>query len=422
MKLQRIVVDHYRSIEHIEIEFPVGKPVVLFGPNNAGKSNILSAIDRLLGERYPTYIEMLDSDFYMRNKALHPTSTVMATFTSPYYYDRYGKPYSTIAVTYGYGGNPNEHLLHDGHGQKLFISSENRSSCQSYLIDAERNIQSAFNYSSKYSLLSKFSHKIHQALSSEHKEQLSAAFNAIKTSFEETQEFSGFFTEFSEALRGAVKGFVHSLAVDFSAYDPNNYAKSLRIYAKEGDNVRGFEEFGTGEQQVLLMAFVKAYMQVFAAENFILIIEEPEAHLHPLAQKWLKEYIVEMCSSGIQVVVSTHSTDFIDAEYLDGLVRVFKEGGTTKTVQLTPESLAAFCVEAGVPANRINAANVVDFYATKLFSDQLKGMFAETIILVEGATEYFAIPEFLKRCGFSLAEHGMEIVNCRGKDLSLIHI
>lgn len=167
--------------------------MVLFGPNNAGKSNILSAIDRLLGERHPTYIEMLDSDFYMRNKALHPTSTVMATFTSPYYYDRYGKPYSTIAVTYGYGGNPNEHLLHDGHGQKLFISSENRSSCQSYLIDAERNIQSAFNYSSKYSLLSKFSHKIHQALSSEHKEQLSAAFNAIKTSFEETQEFSGFF-------------------------------------------------------------------------------------------------------------------------------------------------------------------------------------------------------------------------------------
>ena len=156
---------------------------------------------------------------------------------------------------------------------------------------------------------------------------MSAAFNAIKTSFEETQEFSGFFTEFSEALKGAVKGFVHSLAVDFSAYDPNNYAKSLRIYAKEGDSVRGFEEFGTGEQQVLLMAFVKAYMQVFAAEDFILIIEEPEAHLHPLAQKWLKEYIVEMCSSGIQVVISTHPTDFIDAEYLDGLVRVFKEGG-----------------------------------------------------------------------------------------------
>lgn len=145
---------------------------------------------------------MLDSDFYMRNKALHPTSTVMATFTSPYYYDRYGKPYSTIAVTYGYGGNPNEHLLHDGMARNCLFPAKIVHLVNPILIDAERNIQSAFNYSSKYSLLSKFSHKIHQALSSEHKEQLSAAFNAIKTSFEETQEFSGFFTEFSEALRG----------------------------------------------------------------------------------------------------------------------------------------------------------------------------------------------------------------------------
>ena len=93
MKLQRIVIDHYRSIEHIEIEFPIGKPVVLFGPNNAGKSNILSAIDRLLGERYPTYIEMLDSDFYMRNKASNPTSTVMATFTSDAYVVKFGYAY-----------------------------------------------------------------------------------------------------------------------------------------------------------------------------------------------------------------------------------------------------------------------------------------------------------------------------------------
>src|SRR5699024_7519344 len=44
------------------------------------------------------------------------------------------------------------------------------------------------------------------------------------------------------------------------------------------------------------------------------------------------------------------------------------------------------------------------------------GMFAETIILVEGATEFFALPVFLKRIGFSLAEHGVEIINCRGKD------
>lgn len=35
---------------------------------------------------------------------------------------------------------------------------------------------------------------------------------------------------------------------------------------------------------------------------------------------------------------------------------------------------------------------------------------------MEGATEYFALPVYLKRSGYSLAEHGTEIVNCRGKD------
>jgi hypothetical protein len=206
------------------------------------------------------------------------------------------------------------------------------------------------------------------------------------------------------------------LDVDFSAYDPNNYAKSLRIYAKEGDYIRGFEEFGTGEQQVLLMAFVKAYMRVFSGENFVLIIEEPEAHLHPLAQRWLKEYLVDMCSSDIQVIISTHSTEFIDAEYLEGLVRVYKENGVTKVKQLSVEELRDFCVNSGVPENLVTTQNVAFHYSTKIFPDQLKGMFAETIILVEGETEYLSLPIYLKRIGYSLSEHGTEIVNCHGKE------
>lgn len=416
MNLLKIEIDHYRSIEHIDLKIPQGRPVVLFGPNNAGKSNILSAINRILGERYPTYIEMLDSDYFCRDKKNYPTVNISASFDKPLYYDRYNNGQDTIAVRYGNNGNLTDNFLHDGYGNKLYPTNEQRAKCQSYLIDAERNIQSAFNYSSQYSLLSKFSKKIHSALSSEHKDELSAAFEQIKESFEQTSEFSSFFKEFSSALEGSVKGFVHSLAVDFSAYDPNNYAKSLRIYAKENDDIRGFEEFGTGEQQILLMAFVKAYMQVFTSESFVLIIEEPEAHLHPLAQKWLKEYIVEMCKSGIQVVISTHSTAFIDPAYIDGLVRVFKENGITKAVQLSAAQLHEFCVESGVPANKSTPDSIIDFYATKLLSDQLQGVFAETILLVEGATEYNTLPVYLNKNNFSLAEHGIEIVNCMGKN------
>ncbi len=216
MNLEAIVIKHYRSIENVTLSLPQNKPLVLFGPNNAGKSNILSAINRVLGERYPTYIEMLESDYFRRNQKDYPTAQITAKFTEPLYYDYRGNGYDVISVSYGHNGQANNNLFHDGYGNKIYPSNEQRSACQSYLIDAERNIQSAFNYGSSYSLLSKFSKKIHEALSSEHKEELSQAFNQITTSFEQTDEFSGFFNRFSEALKGAVKGFVHSLAVDFS--------------------------------------------------------------------------------------------------------------------------------------------------------------------------------------------------------------
>lgn len=414
MRVNQVRIQKYRSINDITIDFPENKPVVLFGPNNAGKSNILSAIDRLLGERYPTYIEMLNSDYYMRDGKRYPTTEISAKFSDVICTDR-GGGHSTICVRYCFDSRRGENIIHDENGNKLYINNEDRARCQSYLISAERNIQNALNYSSKYTILSKFSHKIHKALSDKHKDELASAFEQIKKSFEETEEFAKFFTTFTEVLQGSVKGFVHSLAVDFSAYDPNNYAKTLRIYAKEGDTIRGFEEFGTGEQQVLLMAFIKAYMEIFTSESFVLIIEEPEAHLHPLAQKWLKEYMVDLCRNGIQVVISTHSPDFIDAEYLEGLVRVYKDNGETKIVQLSKENLFDFCVASGVPNIKNNMDTIDDFYATRLYPDQLKGMFAEKILLVEGPTEIFSIPIYLKQIGFSLAEHGIEIVNCMGK-------
>ena len=416
MKVNKVNIKNYRSIRDITLNFPDKKPIVLFGPNNAGKSNILSAINRLLGERYPTYVEMLDSDYYMRDKICYPSSTIGAEFSSSLYQDRNGRHISQIFVTYGTKDNINENLLHDGFGNKIYPTNEQRALCQSYLIDAERNIHGAFNYSSRYSILSKFSHRIHTALSLEHKQELSEAFEKIKNSFNNTSEFAQFFQEFSKVISGSVKGFVHSLEADFSAYDPNNYARSLRIYAKENDAVRGFEEFGTGEQQILLMAFIKAYMEVFTSENFVLIIEEPESHLHPLAQKWLKEYLSEMCASGIQIVISTHSADFIDTEYLEGLVRVYKENGETKIRQLNTEQLCEFCISSGSVPAKTSPQSIINYYSTKLFPDQLKGMLAEIVLLVEGETEYFALPIHLKNAGFLLPEHGVEIINCRGKN------
>ena len=409
MRVKRISIEHFRSIDHVELAFPDGKPLVLFGPNNAGKSNIIAAMHRFLGEYYPPNIAMQDSDWFMRDKASYPFCYIGCAFDQPY-----AKGSNEVYVRYD--PEPSGCMFQDLSGQKVYLSNSERKAIQSFLIDAERSISYQLSYSSKYTLLSKFSHAVHDALGRADKEKLGKSFEEIKSVFEGIPDYRRFADEFSGTVEDTVQGFAHRLAVDFSAYDPNNYANAMRILAKEGNDVRTFEEFGTGEQQVLLMAFAKAYMQVFGSESFVLILEEPEAHLHPLAQRWLKEYIYELCASGLQVVVSTHSADFLDPGNLEGLVKVSKgDDGVTTAIQLSAKELVKQCVESGVPAQKVSALGIADHYAAKLAPDALKGLFAKTVLLVEGATEYFALPTYLAKAGCSFAKENIEIVNCGGR-------
>lgn len=414
MRATRIVIDQYRSIEHIDLTIPEKKPLILFGPNNAGKSNIISAISRILGERFATYIEMQDSDYFMRDKAKYPNALIGCHFDSPYNYPKYGAPVCECYVQYCSESSQNTYC--DSRGNKLYISNADRSAIQAYLVDAERSINYQLSYSSKYTLLSKFSHAVHAALSDDDRDSLNNAFTQIKSVFEGISEYSTFADHFTETVKESVQGFVHKLEVDFSAYDPNNYANAMRILAKEGDDVRAFEEFGTGEQQVLLMAFAKAYMQTFGTDSIVLVLEEPEAHLHPLAQRWLKEYIYDLCASGIQVIVSTHSTDFVDPSNLEGAVRIWKdERGVTNATQLSLTALTQQCIQMGVPNGKVSAMGIGRFYQAKLNAEVIRGLFARKVLLVEGATETLALPLYFKRAGFSPAAIGLEIVGCGGK-------
>ena len=418
MKLIKFGIKKFRSIENASITFPEKKPVILFGPNNAGKTNILTALNIALGESYPTYREMDESDYYFRNKKDYPNIEFYCKFDDVYYIDKSGRnATSDIYITYNYDNGENiDNIFHSGRYNKLYISNEQRAKCQAVYLDAIRNIGNLLSYNSKYTLLSKFSAQVHKSLKAEKKEELNALFEQIKSLFNDSEKFKMFFDTFKGNVEETVKGFVHTLDIDFSGYDPNNYTKSLRIVGKENGFVRSFEELGSGEQQTLLMAFVKAYMETFNSENFILVIEEPEAHLHPIAQRWLKKYIYSMCEAGIQVVISTHSPEFIDAHNLEGLVKVYKENGVTKLEQLTASDLCAKCIELGAPSDKINETNILPFYSACLYSEQLKGLFAQKILLVEGDTEALSLPFYFERAGYNLEANGVEIVKCQGKN------
>lgn len=416
MKLKHFKIEHFRSIQSATITFPENKPVILFGPNNVGKSNILKAFDVLLGEKYPTYTDFQDSDHFNRDKDDFPQISLSASFDEPIHQTRNGESFNTICFTTNFEfENKTENTLHSPTGQKLWISNEDRAKCNFILIDASRDMSRQLSYFSQYSILSKMAKKLHNSLVAQTKTQLDEHFENIKTIFESIPEYQSFVSNLQTAFAGNINGFDHKLEIDLSAYDPNNYFHSLRIIAKEGNQTRSYDEFGTGEQQILLMSFVKAYAQTFRGENFVLGIEEPEAHLHPLAQKWLAKNIEALAADGLQIIITTHSPEFLSIQNLDGFVRVVKEDNLTNTTQFSTQRFCEKCIELGSNAEKTTAETILSYYEVNTFYDQLRAFFARKIILVEGPTEAHSLPSYFRNHGMELNSLGVEIVDCRGK-------
>lgn len=63
MRITRIIIDNYKSIKHIDITLSP-KVNAFIGENSVGKSNILSAIEWMLGPIYPSFNNFAREDYY----------------------------------------------------------------------------------------------------------------------------------------------------------------------------------------------------------------------------------------------------------------------------------------------------------------------------------------------------------------------
>ena len=407
----QITIENFRSIEHVELIFPNKAPLILVGENNAGKSNIISAVDVLLGETHPKYRLVEQKDYYQRQPcaieiAAHLKEPIGDSFTS---------------LTWRHNpenSDPNEFLGVDryGHSNK-YIKAEIRDELICIMISAERTLNYQLSYQTKYTMLSKLMHRFHQELqkSAEIAEKLRGKFAEIKETFDKIDAFKTFKDTLQSDFLSLVSCMSYKLEIDFEAYNPTNFFHALRVQAKEGSEPRDFNELGTGEQQILAISFAHAYAKAFR-KGILLAIEEPEAHLHPLAQRWLAKKIQDLCADGLQIIMSTHSPAFINLPGLDGfaLVRKGNEIGTW-TKQLSRQEFADYCIAHNASPDKTKESNIFEFYATNTTESILEGFFAKGIILVEGPTEALSIPEYLKTLGFDCEEKGIAVISVGGK-------
>ncbi len=65
--INRLIIKNFRSIKNLDIELENLNAFI--GPNSAGKSNILKALNLIIGNTWPTIRSFDETDFYCYNKS-----------------------------------------------------------------------------------------------------------------------------------------------------------------------------------------------------------------------------------------------------------------------------------------------------------------------------------------------------------------
>ena len=132
-----------------------------------------------------------------------------------------------------------------------------------------------------------------------------------------------------------------------------------------------------------------------------LLIEEPEAHLHPQLQDVLFRHLQEIASRNIQVFVSSHSPTITAKTHVDSLIVL--SDGESRTLS-TPVNN----IDLGEKHKRF-IERFLDVTKCQLF-------FADSVVLVEGISEALLLPSFAKAMGeeYDLDKSAVEVVNIGG--------
>ena len=167
--------------------------------------------------------------------------------------------------------------------------------------------------------------------------------------------------EFDKYMAPATRG-------DPLGVEPRTVGSDLVLEVREGGLSRQARhtDLGSGQLQTLILGW-----QMFAQEGAVILLKEPELHLHAERQKQMLGLIRGKSEkSGAQFVIETHSPAFLSAKPGDRTVLVTKDGGRSAITEIGPDNVDLIRRELGIthadamrPANILFAEGPSDFVA-----------------------------------------------------------
>jgi putative ATP-dependent endonuclease of the OLD family len=227
------------------------------------------------------------------------------------------------------------------------------------------------------------------------KYKLAREFKIIALNEKKPGEFTG--EQFAErelsereplkSINAALKEFLKiELKVKLDNLNDNTFQFSFLNIDHEDKRKRNFFEFSAGEKAIILLIFLLYGADV---ENGLMLIDEPELHLHPQFQKKYLEILQEESKKRkIQFIISTHSPVFVTEKTI-GNVKRFSYHKNTQSTKVICYDNKAKKSEAEDKKKSDQTAKDKDLVRILHYTNNAKIFFVNKIILVEGVTDAY---------------------------------
>ena len=431
MHITTLKIKNFRAIENLELNLNKGLNV-LIGENNSGKTSVIDLL-RLVFDKgnYPNEIYWKETDFRVINSSNE---------FKPIEFDIKFKPndekesfcFSELhVVEYDENGNKVDFL--EIHGKISLIKTrgetkikkeywggkdkENRIPWEiwnelnytylSPLRDVTRDLKPNNNnllsklflniselkededYKEKMSELIKknFNNEKWEELLDEGKEKITTHLEQLNF-IDDYQDINIAFSSFE--FEDIVKKLILQLPVDF-----NMPTEEKEIFFNLNQNGLGYNNL---IYTSTIFGDIIQRKEVFEDNYNLLLIEEPEAHLHPQLENTFFKYLQRLEETNeFQIIVTSHSPTITAKTKLDNIIVM---NTINNNIFATP--LKDTLLE---DEDRIFLKKFLDVTKSQLF-------FAKGVILVEGISEALLLPVFARLMGdeYDLDKHGIEVI------------